>query len=223
MMKKQEVIAKVLRAQRTTRSLQTLKVIQLMNFKARTSSKPQLDEEARTQTPVTLCPEMKATLQEVFRLFDTDESGYISVMELMSVFRSLGQHISEEESSGLIRQLDRDGDGKISFNEFCTCFQEYVQNCDEQDPEECVRSMFSIFDSDQSGEISTSEFTAVLQKLGPQLTPEDIQAIVEEVDHNGDGMVSLEEFSNLIRHHILLKKRKMLSKVSFHALESMWW
>ena len=105
------VIEKVLRAQRTAKSLQTLKVIQLMNFKTRASPKQRLDEEAGWQSPVAnagLSPEKKASLQEVFQLFDADESGHISVVELMSVFRSLGQHISEVESSELIHQLDRE-------------------------------------------------------------------------------------------------------------------
>ena len=133
------------------------------------------------QKVLELPPEKLDSIREVFNLFDLDGSGNIDVKELVQVFGTLGQEISELEARELISELDQDGDGELSFEEFAEYFQQNL-DMEAEDPEETIKSMFSIFDRNDDGDITTGEFTAILQKLGSSLTLDDIQAVVDEVD-----------------------------------------
>lgn len=57
-------------------------------------------------------------LRQVFRYFDEDGSGEISVSELRNVFAKLGKAHSEAEIRCMIREIDKDGSDQISFEEF---------------------------------------------------------------------------------------------------------
>merc|ERR1712093_858824 len=139
MLKNHEVINKVLRIQKTAKSLKTLKVIQLMKFKTRRSGPKSGDLEAGQVKKVSeLPPEKLDSIREVFNLFDLDGSGNIDVKELVQVFGTLGQEISELEARELISELDRDGE--LSFEEFAEYFQQNL-DMEAEDPEETIKSM----------------------------------------------------------------------------------
>ncbi|TFK65979.1 EF-hand [Pluteus cervinus] len=57
-------------------------------------------------------------IKEAFRVFDKDNSGYISAAELRHVMTNLGERLSEAEADEMIREADVDGNGQISYNEF---------------------------------------------------------------------------------------------------------
>lgn len=55
---------------------------------------------------------------KVFRLFDDDNKGKISLDNLRRVARELGEDMNEEELKEMITRADLDGDGLISEDEF---------------------------------------------------------------------------------------------------------
>ena len=55
----------------------------------------------------------------VFEMFDADGDKSISVKELSTIMRSLGQNPTEEEVKQMIAEADRDNSGNIEFPEFC--------------------------------------------------------------------------------------------------------
>ncbi|XP_019418735.1 PREDICTED: calmodulin-like [Lupinus angustifolius] len=57
-------------------------------------------------------------LKEAFRVFDKDQDGYISPIELMFVMRTIGVKVTEEELGFMVNQADLDGDGLIDYEEF---------------------------------------------------------------------------------------------------------
>ena len=59
-----------------------------------------------------------------FRLFDTDDNGFISAEELRPVMTSLGEKLTEEQVEGMIREADIDEDGQVNFLEFVTMMEE---------------------------------------------------------------------------------------------------
>ncbi|XP_010553277.1 PREDICTED: calmodulin-like [Tarenaya hassleriana] len=62
--------------------------------------------------------EAEEELKEAFKLFDKDQDGYISTIELKHGMVSLGERITDEEVEQMVREADMDGDGHISYEEF---------------------------------------------------------------------------------------------------------
>lgn len=57
---------------------------------------------------------------KVFRLFDDDDSGKISLRNFRRVVRELGENMIDEEFRVMIDEFDKDGDGESEF--FCSLF-----------------------------------------------------------------------------------------------------
>ncbi|KAG2199127.1 hypothetical protein INT46_000872 [Mucor plumbeus] len=56
--------------------------------------------------------------KETFRVFDRDGNGYISESELRHIMASVGEKLTENELSVMLREADVDGDGQINCKEF---------------------------------------------------------------------------------------------------------
>ena len=57
-------------------------------------------------------------IEKVFKLFDDDNTGKISLRNLRRVAQELGENIDDEELQDMISQADRDGDGEVNLDEF---------------------------------------------------------------------------------------------------------
>ena len=68
----------------------------------------------------------KEELYDVFKMFDADGSGDIDKKELRSVFRSLGQTISDADLEALVSRVDSDGSGDIDIEEFLGLWSEFM-------------------------------------------------------------------------------------------------
>ncbi|KAF4533354.1 hypothetical protein B566_EDAN002751 [Ephemera danica] len=55
---------------------------------------------------------------KAFRLFDDDNSGYITFANLKRVAKELGENVADEELQEMIDEADGDNDGKVSQDEF---------------------------------------------------------------------------------------------------------
>lgn len=57
-------------------------------------------------------------LREAFKIFDSNEDGFISALELKTVMTNLGEKLTDEEIDDMIREADFDKDGVINYDEF---------------------------------------------------------------------------------------------------------
>lgn len=69
-----------------------------------------LRESLRQQNPKTF---------EIFRRFDTDKDGVITLKEFNEILLKFNYQLSVEEAAALMRFFDKRRDGQISYNEFC--------------------------------------------------------------------------------------------------------
>ena len=143
-----------------------------------------------------LTDEQVADFKETFQLFDKDGDGTISVAELGTVLRALGQNPSDKELQEMISEVDEDGNGSIDFPEFLSLMSKKIQ---DGDAEEEIRDTFRVFDKDGNGYISRSELRNVMANLGETLSDEEIDEMIKEVDVDGDGQICYEEFVKMLK------------------------
>lgn len=68
-----------------------------------------------------LSPKENSSDEEIidaFKVFDKEESGFISVAELELALTSLGMHWTQAEAREFIAEMDADGDGQVDYIEF---------------------------------------------------------------------------------------------------------
>ena len=57
-------------------------------------------------------------ISKVFRLFDDDTSGSITLRNLRRVAKELGETMTDEELMEMVERADSDGDGQVSAEDF---------------------------------------------------------------------------------------------------------
>ena len=57
-------------------------------------------------------------VNKVFRLFDDDTSGSITIRNLRRVARELGETMTDEELQEMVERADTNGDGAVSMDDF---------------------------------------------------------------------------------------------------------
>ncbi|XP_075264423.1 neo-calmodulin-like, partial [Convolutriloba macropyga] len=111
-------------------------------------------------TPYDFTDDLIQEWREAFRLFDRDGDGSITVEEIGTVMRSLGQHPTNNELIEMIKDVDIDGSHTIDFNEFLYMMAKKMRDTDS---EEELRSAFKVFDKDNKGEIDVEEMRNILR------------------------------------------------------------
>ena len=57
-------------------------------------------------------------IERVFKLFDSNRNGYISLDDMKRVAKELGEDISEKELQEIIQRADLDNDSKLTIEDF---------------------------------------------------------------------------------------------------------
>ena len=103
-----------------------------------------------------------AELTKAFKRIDTDNSGYISVKELMDVINRQHMNMTEADASKMIKESDYSGSGQINYSEFIAATIDVKKFLNDSK----LRSVFGLFDTDHSGKITVVNLHSAFQKLG---------------------------------------------------------
>ena len=57
-------------------------------------------------------------IDNIFKLFDEDNTGFITFRNLKRICQELGEDIPDSELQDMIEEADKDGDGKVSSDDF---------------------------------------------------------------------------------------------------------
>ncbi|CAK9172126.1 unnamed protein product [Ilex paraguariensis] len=134
-------------------------------------------------------------VEKVFKKFDANGDGKISLTELGAILDALGSKTSPDELQRTMTEIDTDGDGFIDLKEF-TEFHSAGSDSDGNNKE--LRDAFDLYDKDKNGFISVTELHSVLKSLGEHCSLNDCRKMISSVDVDGDGSVNFEEFKKMM-------------------------
>jgi calmodulin len=138
-----------------------------------------------------LSPEQIAEFRDAFNIFDKDGDGRVTVKELSTVFRALGQNPSASEVEAMVAEVDTEGTQTVDFSEFLEMMARLLR---EKSIEEEVKDAFAAFDKDKDGKITAAELIHILKNIGEPLPQEDIDEMIAEADINKDGVIDYVDF-----------------------------
>ena len=132
-------------------------------------------------------------LKELFKSFDTNDDGHISLDELREgLSASFGNAVLEaNDLEDMLRNADVDGSGAIDYEEFLAA----TVNWRLLEREDILRKLFTELDEDGSGTLTIEEIENSLGRtaLGP-VDHAEVLEMVQRADKNGDGVVDFDEF-----------------------------
>ncbi|XP_031998124.1 troponin C, skeletal muscle isoform X3 [Hylobates moloch] len=145
-----------------------------------------------------LSEEMIAEFKAAFDMFDADGGGDISVKELGTVMRMLGQTPTKEELDAIIEEVDEDGSGTIDFEEFLVMMVRQMKEDAKGKSEEELAECFRIFDRNADGYIDPEELAEIFRASGEHVTDEEIESLMKDGDKNNDGRIDFDEFLKMM-------------------------
>eukprot|EP00069_Balaena_mysticetus_P009515 bmy_06262T0 len=139
-----------------------------------------------------LSEEMIAEFKAAFDMFDADGGGDISVKELGTVMRMLGQTPTKEELDTIIEEVDEDGSGTIDFEEFLVMMVRQMKEDAKGKTEEELAECFRIFDRNADGYIDAEELAEIFRASGEHVTDEELESLMKDGDKNNDGRIDFD-------------------------------
>lgn len=134
-------------------------------------------------------------IREAFAVFDKDNDGFITLKELGTVMRSLGQNPTEMELLELIKQYDRDESGTIDLAEFSELMMKKMK---ESEIEQEIFEIFEALDRDGNGVLSGQEIQSVMDLVGVHLTDDQVAELIKQADLDEDGCLNFSEFFRMM-------------------------
>jgi calmodulin len=142
----------------------------------------------------TLSAEQIQEFRQAFDIIDRNGDGAITVDDLATVMRAIGQSPTHNELQDMIREVDADGNDQIDFTEFLALMSRQMR---QQDIEDELREAFRVFDRDGDGFITPQELRTLLISLGLDASAQVLRAMINEADRNRDGKIDYTEFRAL--------------------------
>uniref|UniRef100_K3X146 EF-hand domain-containing protein n=1 Tax=Globisporangium ultimum (strain ATCC 200006 / CBS 805.95 / DAOM BR144) TaxID=431595 RepID=K3X146_GLOUD len=144
----------------------------------------------------------KLSPEELFRKYDTDGSGNISVQEFLAMLPDLGITMSDAKATRIFKKCDTDGGGEIDLNEFKMAMfsvDPVSGNTLGFSPSSLLapRDAFELFDTDGTGQIDELEFADVLEYFGMNVSDEKQETMFKKYDKDKSGYIDYKEFRSM--------------------------
>ena len=127
--------------------------------------------------------------KHVFRIYDSNNDGYIDFSEFMLIFFIMSDGTPEEVLTKIFRVFDVNSDGSITQKEMTKLIKDMYGLLKSEDPDLAAKdlvskSAFAEMDKDQDGKVTTAEFISACMgqdDLSKMLALKVIDIFVEDV------------------------------------------
>lgn len=150
-----------------------------------------------------LGPSQVEELNDIFSIFDADQSGAIDPKEIRTQMRALGFEADNTTIYQLISDLDSDGSQKLEFTEFTGLLRDNLgMYTSEYTTREGMREVFDYMDDlvpgNRDGQIDASNLKRIAKVLGDNITDAEIDVMINGADRSGRGHVTVDDFYALM-------------------------
>ena len=140
------------------------------------------------------------TIRSVFKYYDSDGSGKISVTELKKVMDQMGIVLSPEQIKLAVAQYDFNNDGEWDFNEFYQFYIKVVVNTQQSiSIDQEIQGVFNLLDTDKNGRIDVQEVKVFFQQVGYPLNDNEVVQLIKMYDKNNSGVMEYDEFAQFYK------------------------
>ena len=118
-------------------------------------------------------------IEQIFNLFDGNESGSIDVSLLGTVMRQIGLNPTESKLKKLTKSAESN---QINFSTFLKIVED--ERC-EQAPltEDSIRETLEVFDKDQIGSIMPNDLKYILTTFGEPFSQDEVNEFFTAINH----------------------------------------
>ena len=138
--------------------------------------------------------ERRELMNEIFDLFDSENSGYVDAKDSLKILASMGRKLEPEDENEFLAIIDPKGDGRVSKMNFLEGVETMFTIPDNYIPE--IEEAFNFFDKDNDGKISCKEFKQMLVRLSGEYKDQDVDELFKIVDLDLDGYITINDFIN---------------------------
>lgn len=136
-----------------------------------------------------------STFREAFQIFDQDNDGFVSAVELQNMMKAMGNPLSDQEVRDIMKEA---GEKAISYSAFCKLMGVGIKHSRDTDPDDEIRDAFKLFDADGDGQISPKDMIKCLAMFGVALTEREVDQLIGEATLSRERNVSLEVFKRVM-------------------------
>ncbi len=129
----------------------------------------------------------------IFRLFDADGDGEISVAETERALANLSDTITPAAGMELLAMARLDG--SLDIHDFTI----WAMGQPGFDLADTLREIFELVDRDRSGCLSLEELAVMLSVFDESFAAEHLQDLMQAHDADGSGTITYDEFLNVLR------------------------
>ena len=142
-------------------------------------------------------------LKKLFKLFDIDHDGRITLNEMKNAFIKLNVKDYENEIENIFNSIDTDKNGIIDYTEFLSAS---INGNNEIISKKTLKDTFKLLDRDNSGKISKNNMIKVL-KL-ENLNEKIVDNYIKKYDINKDGEIDYNEFLDMMENYLNKEEKK---------------
>jgi solute carrier family 25 (mitochondrial phosphate transporter), member 23/24/25/41 len=125
----------------------------------------------------------------LFRHWDSNKDGTLSLEEVQAGLAALQVPPSLEEAETVFHLFDKNNDGKVTIDEFLS----YIETREAD-----IQQTFDALDSDHNGFLDESELKSALQNLDLDYEDTAVQSLMNKIDKNKNGLIEYFEFRQLL-------------------------